>query len=437
MVDATEDVVVAKVVKRVIPIAMLLFFISLIDRANISYAALQMNKDLALSPSIYGFAAGVFFVGYFLFEVPSNMVLVRVGARLWLGRIMITWGIIATLMAWVSGPDTLYVVRFLLGAAEAGLLPGLLYYLTLWIPGGARGATFSVLMATTAIAYIIGGPLAAAILSLDGLFGLKGWQLLFVIEGVPAAIVGIVVLLRLPDRPEDATWLSRSEKDVLRGAIEREQRAKAELGLTSWRQGLLDPRVLIAALFTFFMICDNFGTVFWLPQIIKSFGDLSDMQVGVLSAVPFCFAGVGMVVCGRHSDRTGDRKWHLIGGALVAMAGYACAGLAPQPVLSFIAICIAAMGVWSMFGVILAYSGDLLGGVAAASGFAVINSVGTLGGFAGPFLVGFVRQQTQSFSGGLLVLAGFGLITALTGLLLQDSRRTRRVLAATEAATGG
>lgn len=435
MVDATETAVVAKVVRRVVPTAMLLFFVSLIDRANISYAALTMNSDLGISQQVYGFAAGVFFIGYFVFEVPSNLILVRVGARLWLGRIMITWGIVATLMAWVVGVNSLYVARFLLGVAEAGLLPGLLYYLTRWVPGGARGATFSILMATTAIAYVIGGPLAAAMLSLDGLFGLKGWQLLFVFEGVPAILIGLGVILLLTERPEDAAWLTRREKDALQTAIDREQRAAA--GLTSWRQGLLDPRVLVAALFTFFMICDNFGTVFWLPQIIKSFGDLSNGEVGLLSAVPFSFAGIGMVVWGRHSDRTGDRKWHLVAGALVAMAGYACAGLAPQPALSFVAICVAALGVWSMFGVILAYTGDLLGGAAAASGFALVNSVGTLGGFVGPFLIGFVRQQTQSFSGGLLVLSGFALLTAVAGLLLKGARPRGIVLTAVKAGVGG
>jgi ACS family tartrate transporter-like MFS transporter len=423
MTGPAEQQTFTKVTRRLIPFAMLLFYISLIDRANISYAALEMNKDLQLSPSIYGLAAGIFFIGYFLFEVPSNLILMRVGARRWLGRIMISWGIVATAMAWVTGPYSLYVMRFLLGLAEAGLFPGLLYYLSFWIPARARGITMSVLMSTTALAYVTGGPLATALMAFEP-FGLRGWQFMFVAQGIPAIIVGFIVLFVLTEKPEDATWLTQSEKDHIARTIAAELAAKAKLGATSLREGFLDRRVWIAALFTFLLVCSNFGTVFWLPQILKGLGDLSNMQVGLLSVIPYLIAGIGMILWGRHSDRTGERKWHLVGSAVLAAVGYACAGFAPNPTLSFIAICFAALGIWSMFGIIWAYCGDLLGGAAAASGLALINSIGTLGGFVGPFLIGFVRERTQTFSGGLYVLAGFALVTALVGLLLKNREQS-------------
>jgi ACS family tartrate transporter-like MFS transporter len=236
-----------KVARRLIPFAMLLFYISLIDRANISYAALEMNKDLHLSPSVYGFAAGIFFIGYFLFEVPSNLVLMRVGARRWLGRIMISWGLVATAMAWVTGPNSLYAMRFLLGVAEAGLFPGLLYYLSFWIPARARGITMSVLMSTTAIAYVTGGPLSTALMAFEP-FGLRGWQFMFIAQGLPAVIVGFIVLFVLTEKPEDASWLDRSEKDYIATTLAAELAAKARLGATSLREGFLDSRVWVACL---------------------------------------------------------------------------------------------------------------------------------------------------------------------------------------------
>ncbi len=415
------DLISAKVMKRLVPFTMLLFFISLLDRANISYAALQMNKDLNLGPEAYGLAAGIFFIGYFIFEIPRNIALSKVGARRWLARIMVTWGIIAMAMAWVSGAASLYSCRLLLGIAEAGLLPGVMFYLAGWITGRARGMTLSILMATTAIAYIIGGPLSTWLMSFDGVFGLRGWQFMFIVEGIPAVIVGFITLATLPEEPRHASWLTIPEREALTTAIAQEREAKQNSGLSTLKQGLTDRRILLAAAFTFFSICDNFGTVFWLPQIIKAFGGLSNMQVGVLSAIPYALGGIGMIAWGRRSDRSGERRWHLFAGAALAAVGYAAAAMAPNPFWAFIAICIAAMGVWSTFGLLWAYAGDLVAGPAAATGFAVINSVGALGGFVGPFLIGWVRAHTDSFSGGLLLLSGFGVITALLALTLEGS----------------
>jgi len=407
-----------KVLQRLLPFTMLLFFFSLIDRTNISFAALQMNEDLGFGPTVYGLAAGIFFVGYCLFEVPSNLVLMRVGARRWLARIMLTWGVIVVATAWVGGLKSLYVMRFLLGVAEAGLLPGLFYYLGTWIPASRRGLGLSVLMSTAALSNVIGGPLATGIMELDGWLGFRGWQLVFIVEGVPTVLVGIAVLALLPETPRDARWLEAAERTWLEATIARENETKARVGAMSLRQGFTDRRVLIATAFSFFLVCCNFGTVFWMPQILKSLGSFTNLQVGRLSVVPYLLGGIGMILWGRHSDRGHDRRRHLVMSGVVATIGYLLAGLAPTPAVSFVGLCLATLAVWSMFGVFWAIAADQLAGPAAAAGLAFINSVGTLGGFVAPLLMGYLRDSTGAFTGSLLALAAFAACTALIAPLL-------------------
>jgi len=407
-----------KVLQRLLPFTMLLFFFSLIDRTNISFAALQMNEDLDFGPTVYGFAAGIFFVGYCLFEIPSNLVLMRVGARRWLARIMLTWGLVVVGTAWVSGLKSLYMMRFLLGVAEAGLLPGLFYYLGTWIPASHRGLGLSVLMSTAALSNVIGGPLATGIMELDGWLGFRGWQLVFIVEGVPTVLVAVAVLALLPETPREARWLEPAERDWLESTIARENATKARVGAMSLRRGFTDRRVLIATVFSFFLVCCNFGTVFWLPQILKSLGHLTNLQVGQLSVVPYLLGGVGMIFWGRHSDRGHDRRWHLVASGVLAMIGYALAGLASTPAVSFVGLCLATLAVWSMFGVFWAIAADQLAGPAAAVGLAFINSVGTLGGFVAPLLMGYIRVFTGAFSGSLLALAASAALTALIAPLL-------------------
>jgi ACS family tartrate transporter-like MFS transporter len=273
-------------------------------------------------------------------------------------------------------------------------------------------------MSTAALSNVIGGPLATGIMELDGWFGLRGWQLVFIVEGVPTVLVGLAVLALLPETPRDARWLDSTERHWLETTIARENAAKARMGAMSLRQGLTDKRVLIATVFSFFLVCCNFGTVFWLPQILKSLGQLSNLQVGQLSVVPYLIGGVGMIFWGRHSDRGHDRRWHLVASGVVAMSGYALAGLASTPTVSFIGLCLATLGVWSMFGVFWAIAADLLAGPAAAAGLAFINSVGTLGGFVAPLLMGYMRDVTGAFKGSLLALAAFAALTALIAPLL-------------------
>ncbi|MGD0026249.1 MAG: MFS transporter, partial [Xanthobacteraceae bacterium] len=331
-----EKRTVGKVSRRLIPFCMLLFIFNYLDRVNIGFAALQMNKELGFSSTVYGLGAGIFFIGYFFFEVPSNLILERIGARLWIARIAITWGIISTGMAWVYDETSFYVVRFLLGVAEAGLLPGILLYFSYWFPARERAKALAFFMTATAISNIIGAPLSTGLLGLDGLYGFHGWQLLFILEGVPSIIMGFVVLRYLNNKPEEATWLAPDEKTWLARVLSAESTAREETsGRMTLRLGLTNPRVLLIALLCFFLVAGNFGVVFWLPQIIKAFGGMSNMEVGLLTAVPYILAAFAMVWWGRHSDRTGDRKWHLVIAALIGSAGLAASAVSTDPMLSF------------------------------------------------------------------------------------------------------
>jgi ACS family tartrate transporter-like MFS transporter len=410
--DELRKRTLAKVGRRLIPFCMLLFIVNYLDRVNIGFAALQMNQDLGFTATAYGLGAGIFFIGYFLFEIPSNLILEKVGARLWIARIAITWGVVSTAMAWVNGETAFYVMRFLLGVAEAGLLPGILLYFSYWFPASERGKALALFMTATAISNIVGAPLSTSLLGLDGLFGLRGWQIMFILEGLPSIVMGVLVLRYLTDRPEAAAWLAADERSWLTRTLAAERAAKEALGGSDLLRGLTDPRVLMITLLCFFLVSGNFGVVFWLPQIIKAFGGLTNAQVGLLTAIPYILAAFAMVWWGRRSDRTGDRKWHLAAAAIVGAAGLAASAALADPRFSFLALCVAAIGIWSMFGVFWAIPADFLSGTAAAGGFALINSVGTLGGFAGPFLVGFVRERTGSFSASLFVLAAFVFVAA-------------------------
>jgi MFS transporter, ACS family, tartrate transporter len=411
-----------RVMMRLVPFTMLLMFINHIDRSNISYAALQMNVDLGLTPAIYGFAAGIFFLGYVTFEIPSNLILARVGARRWIPRIMITWGAIAIAMAWVNSASSLYVLRFLLGVAEAGFLPGILYYFSLWVPMRDRAKVVSIFMSTSAISNVIGAPLSTGLLSLDGLFGLRGWQCLFIIEGLPAILLGVIAWRYLTDKPEDARWLNDVEKNWLVETLRAERTIKEKNGLATFKQAFLDWRVWLIGLIGFAEISVNFGIVFWLPQIIKSFGGLSNIEVGFLAAVPYICGAIAMILWARHSDKSGDRKWHIVTAAFGAATALLLVGSAPGPIWSFIGLCIAAAAVWSITGLYFSLPADFLTGRAAAGGYALINSISVAGGFVGPTIIGIIRDRTQSFQGSMLALAGFSVVTALLTMLLGNMR---------------
>jgi len=433
MATPLQQQVIKKIFWRLIPFGIILNVIASIDRTNISFAALQMNQRLGFSGAVFGFGAGVFFLGYALFEIPSNLILARVGARRWIARIMISWGLVVIAMAWTQGEYSFYLFRFLLGVAEAGLLPGLLYYFNNWVPRKERAKAFAALLCGFVVANIIAGPLAGGLMSLDGLFGLAGWQVLLVTEGVPALIFGLLTLGVLTDKPDAANWLSAEEKATLGALMASQEAAHVGARSTLFRQVLRNANVWRLIGFCFFMQLANYGVLLWLPQIIRSLGQLTTLQIGFLSAGPYVLGAVCMVLWGRHSDRTGERRWHLFVAILAGAIGLAGSALAGTAVLGYVGLCIAAIGISSTFGVFWALPGDYLQGLAAAGGLAFINSVGITGAFVGPYVVGLVRDRTPGFTVALLLLAG----SAVVASLFVPSLRAGRAVAPRALQPGG
>jgi len=400
---------VNKVMLRLIPFIVGLYVFNYLDRVNVAFAKLTMNADLGFSETVYGFGAGIFFAGYFIFEVPSNLVMERVGARLWMARIMISWGLISSAMLFVKGPIAFYTLRFLLGAAEAGFAPGILLYLTYWIPVKQQARAVAWFLTSTALAGMLGSPIAGALLKLDGaaLFGweLKGWQWLFLLEGIPSVIGGFSVLWLLTDRPERAAWLTPDERQWLKRHLAAERTQREGLGHTSLAHAFTNGRVWLLNL-TYCMLMFGFqGTNFWLPTIIKRVTRLEDnLRVGLLAAIPYCCAMLAMVLVGRHSDRTGERRWHVAACACVGAAGMLACALTDSPVLAIAALALAAAGIWSTLGPFWALPPAFLSGTAAAAGIALINSIGNLGGgFFGPYVMGKLKDRTQSYKAGLVL----------------------------------
>ena len=327
MPSELETRVMRRISFRIVPFIMLLYFIAFIDRVNIGFAALTMNKDLGFSPAVFGLGAGIFFVGYFLFEVPSNLILNKVGARLWIARVMITWGIVSALFAFIQGETSFLILRFLLGVAEAGFFPGIILYLSFWFPARYRAGVVSLFMAAAPISVVLGSPLSSALLEMDGLLGLRGWQWMFILEAIPAFLLGFVVLGYMTDKPEKATWLKDDEREWLVNEMAAEHAAKAGTASHSIWRGLADLRVLALSLIYFGTSAGLYTLGIWAPQIIKEFG-LSSLQVGFLNAVPPTVAVVAMVLWARHSDKTNERTWHVVGACIAAAVGLALAGSA-------------------------------------------------------------------------------------------------------------
>ena len=403
-----------KVRRRLIPFLFLLYIVAYLDRINVGFAALQMNQALGFSARAYGLGAGIFFLSYVAFEIPSNIILARVGARWWIARIMISWGLVSSAMMFVRGAAGFYSLRFLLGFAEAGFFPGLIFYLTRWFPARERARTIAAFMTATLVAGIIGGPISGTLLSLHGVAGLAGWQWLFLLEGLPAVVLGFVVLRFLPERPDGATWLTREERESLLARLADDAVARPAQAHTM-TEALRSGRVWLLALVYFTIPVALYGMGFWLPQIIKSESGGTDFQVGLLSAIPYALGAVGMVLAGRHSDRTGERRWHVAlpalgGGAAFALSG-ALHGLAP----SLVVLSLAMLALASMFGPFWTLATSSVRGVGAAAGIALINSVGNIGGFVGPYLLGYISDATHSFTLGLIFI---GAVLACGGALV-------------------
>jgi MFS transporter, ACS family, tartrate transporter len=395
-----------RVTRRLIPFLFLLYVVAFLDRVNVGFAALQMKQDLGFGDAVYGLGAGIFFIGYFLFEVPSNLILERVGPRYWIARIMISWGVVSSAMAFVHGEAAFYALRFLLGVAEAGFFPGIVLYLTYWFPAAERARAVALFMTATAMSGVVGGPLSGALLELDGALGFRGWQWLFVVEGLPAVALGLVVLRFLTDRPEDAHWLPADERRRLVERLAAERAAVASRHGVELRWALAHPRVWALALLYFAIVVGLYGVTLWLPQIVRELGERSALEIGLVTAIPYLAASLAMVVVGARSDRSGERRGHLAGSALVGAAGFALtATLEVPPAAAIALLSLAAAGVWGCFGPFWALPGSFLAGSAAAGGIALINSIGNLGGFAGPYALGLLREATGDFRAGLGLLA--------------------------------
>lgn len=425
MSEPETRAVLRKVALRLIPFLCLLYFVAFLDRVNVGFAALTMNADIGLSDAAYGIGAGIFFLGYFLFEVPSNLFLKRVGARRWIARIMFTWGVIAVAMAFVQGPASFWTLRFLLGVAEAGFFPGMILYLTYWFPNSARAAVIGYFLLANPLSSVIGAPLSTLLLDTQ-IFGLSGWQTMFVVEGLPAVLLAFVVLYKLPDSPADAPWLSPQERDTLQAAIDREQLPDRHESL---REAFLSSRVWLLALIYFGINLGVYGFGFWAPQIIRGLGQFTNTETGLVTVIPYACGAIAMFLWGRHSDRTGERKWHLALPALLGAVGFLVGGHATGITLAIAGFTLGAIGLYAALPVFWTLPTAILAGTAAAGGIALINSIGTLSGYVGPVLMGKLKEATQDNSGGLLALA-VGLVFAGTlSLVVGRLRSTPRASA--------
>ena len=404
---------------RLLPFLFVLFIFNYIDRTNIGIAALQMNRDLGLSASAYGLGAGIFFLGYALFEVPSNLILARVGARRWIARIMVTWGIVATAMMFVRTPLQFYLLRVLLGVAEAGFFPGVIYYLGHWFPAPERARAISRFMVAVPIAAAFGNPLGGWILGLDGWRGLAGWQWLFLIEGLPSVFLGLSVLVLLTDRLEEARWLSSAQRAWLAARLRRDQEeSPAPHGLPPMR-ALAQPMLWLVSLVYFLLVTTSYGFVFWAPTVIRDTLHASNAGTGLIVGAIACLAATAMLVVGASSDRRGERCLHAGGAATLAGLGYVGAALLTNPFARVASFALVSVGTVSFLGPFWCLPITLLRGSAAAAGIAFVNSLGNVGGFVGPSVVGLVKDATGSTTGAFLAFAALAFITAGLCLVLR------------------
>jgi ACS family tartrate transporter-like MFS transporter len=431
-----EQRAIRKITWRLIPFLMLLYFVAFLDRINVGFAALTMNKDVGLTSQMFGLGAGIFFLGYFAFEVPSTVILHNVGARFWIGRVMITWGLVSVAMAFTRGPISFYVLRFLLGLAEAGFFPGIILYLSYWFPANRRSAVTAMFMAAAPVAGLIGSPVSAALMQLHGLLGLRGWQWLFLLEGIPALVLGFITFRFLTDRPADAAWLTADERDWLSSAIQQEQTGiKDPRSHSGWR-ALADWKVLALSLAYFGTSAGLYTIGFWAPLIVKGLG-FSVFHVGVLIAIPNLIAVIGMVLWSRNSDRTGERYWHAALACLIGAIGMAVVARAGSSAFLAIAgLSLTAFGVSAAKPALWCLPTTFFAGTAAATSIGLINSLGTLGGFVGPYMIGSTNGTSGNFTRGLYLVGGTLIVSAVTIVIIRlvvhrqtnQTRRTRKAL---------
>jgi ACS family tartrate transporter-like MFS transporter len=414
-----EQRAIRKITWRLIPFLMLLYFIAFLDRINVGFAALTMNKDVGLTSQMFGLGAGIFFLGYFVFEVPSTVILHKVGARFWIGRVMITWGLVSVAMAFTRGPISFYVLRFLLGLAEAGFFPGIILYLSYWFPANHRSAVTAMFMAAAPIAGLIGSPVSGALMQLNGMLGLHGWQWLFLVEGFPALVLGFITFSFLTDRPAGAAWLTAEERDWLSSVIEQEQSGMKDPRSHSAWLALADWKVLALSLAYFGTSAGLYTIGFWAPQIVKGLG-FSVFNVGLLVAIPNLIAVIGMIIWSRNSDRTGERYWHAALACLIGAVGMAVAARAgASAFLAIAGLSLTAFGVSAAKPPLWCLPTTFFAGNGAAASIGLINSLGTLGGFVGPYMIGSTNGVSGNFTRGLYLVGGTLVVSAVTIVVMR------------------
>ncbi|MDP9176134.1 MAG: MFS transporter [Gemmatimonadota bacterium] len=416
---ALERETMRRVGLRLLPFLFVLYIFNFLDRTNVALAALQMNRDLSFSSTAFGLGAGIFFVGYALFEVPSNMLLIRVGARRWIARIMISWGLIAAAMMFVRTPFQFYSLRLLLGIAEAGFFPGIVYYLTQWFPAKRRARASSRFMIAIPLSGVLGGVLGGFLLSLDGRLGLAGWQWLFLVEGLPSAFIGITVLRYLTDQPRDAHWLTAEQRAWLIEEMRLDKEKSGAAHEMPALRALAQPVIWLLALPYFLVLTAGYGYTFWSPIVIRDTLHTTDTQTALLTAVFAVCSMLAMLAVGASSDRTGERLYHAAFGGILIAVGFTGAALLPHPVLRILALALVLVGSNSMLPSFWCLPSMVLSGSAAAVGIALINSLGNTGGFVGPYVIGFVKDRTGGNTGSFLILAALGAICAVVCILLK------------------
>lgn len=417
---AIERQTMSRVTWKLVPFLCICFMSAFMDRVNVGFAKSQMMVDLHLSDAVYGFGAGVFFIGYFLFEVPSNLLMEKVGARVWIARIMIVWGFVSASMVFVHSPIGFYILRFLLGASEAGFFPGVILYLTYWFPPAHRSRTVALFMTAAVLSSVIGGPLSGALLQLDGTLGIRGWKWLFVIEALPSIVLGVVVFFRLPSGPDSAAWLLPKEREWLATRLSADGKQAVGTHDLSFFQTAADPRVLLLCLVYFLNVIGGYGLDFFLPTLVKQeFPGQSSTVIGFLCGIPALCAIPMMVLHGRSSDKRGERRWHVATALWCAAFGLFLSSLPVPAAFAIVALALAVAGRWSTIAPFWGLSTQCLAGRNAAGGIAMINAVGNLGGFAGPFLMGWMKDATGGYVVGLRLLAAAMLIGGLLALVVR------------------
>ncbi|MCU1251870.1 MAG: major facilitator superfamily 1 [Edaphobacter sp.] len=409
----------AKISWRLIPYMFLLYIVAFLDRVNVGFAAIDMQRDLHFSNTVYGTGAGIFFLGYALCDLPSSLILRRVGTRVWIARIMISWGLVSACMVWVSSPGSFYLLRFLLGVAEAGFVPGMLLYLTFWFPSHERARAVAKFMTATSLAGVVGGPLSSALLKMDGLYGLSGWQWLFLFEGVPTVLVGISVLFVLKDGPEAADWLKPEERAWLKSELREDQERYGAMQHHHLLDAFRLPAVwLLAGVYIIIQI-GVYTVNLWMPLILSGLTHGNGRDASLIAryaTVPYLLAAIFTVVLGWTSDRWNERRGHLAGCMALAGVGFAWAAQAQSIAVALCAMSVVAIGLWSTMGPFWALATRMIGGAAAAGGVAMITMIGACGGFLGPYVTGRLRDATHSYAGGLYLVGGLALIAAMLSL---------------------